>query len=106
MLPSSPALASGEIFMSSSLLAYLWRNGVCAPVGAVKQGVEVSRERDLLDVGAVGIGRVDALAAIDVHAENDARLVWRPMGFEREIPLGACLEFDRGEPGPIWIHNE
>ena len=71
--------------MSSSLLAYLWRNGMRAPVGAVKQGVEVSRERDLLDVGTIRVCRVDALPAIDEHAENDPCAVRRPVREEGEV---------------------
>jgi hypothetical protein len=60
----------------------LWRNGVYSPVGPVKGCRRVRRECDLLDAGAVAICRVDAFTAVDKHAENDPRPVWRPVGLD------------------------
>jgi hypothetical protein len=59
----------------NSVGAMLWRNRVCSPVWPVKEGSEVCRERGLLNVGAVGICRVDALSAVDQHAKQDSRTV-------------------------------
>jgi hypothetical protein len=44
----------------------------------------------LLDVGAVAICRVDAFPAVDKHAENDPRPVWRPVGLDSEVVSGSC----------------
>ena len=72
----SPEQVNGEIV--------LLLQGMSAPVGPAIEGLEVRRELDLDDAGAVGIRGVDTLSVVDEHVENDPRAVGRPLQVEAE----------------------
>ena len=81
---------------------------MCAPIRAVIHIREVlphHGERDLLYVRAVGVGRVDTLAAIDEHAENDPSAIRRPSGPECEIWSGN-LQIDVGVTASVRVDRE
>ncbi len=84
----------------------LRRERMSAPVGTDIEVREIGRKRDLPDIGTVGICCVDALSAVDKHAEDDPRAVGRPMRPEREVLPSSCLERDRREASAIGMDGE
>ncbi len=106
--PSTPRRRVSLRIDTNSVGAMLWRNRVCAPIRAVIHIREVlphHGERDLLYVRAVGVGRVDTLAAIDEHAENDPSAIRRPSGPECEIWSGN-LQIDVGVTASVRVDRE